>query len=96
MGSKGGTWFVPEGGPLPDPRWCVNCTLGWTFITSLGPLKVGQREAPHRTMWSVSLWTRDRGFAPPVGHAPRRSGSEERPRTSAVRCAVWCVNCTLE
>ena len=28
MGSKGGTWFVPEGGPLPDPLWCVNCTLG--------------------------------------------------------------------
>ena len=35
MGSKGGTWFVPEGGPLPDPLWCVNCTLGCAKLSTL-------------------------------------------------------------
>ena len=89
------------GPPVSNGEWTARKDGGPSIRTRVEP--EGHRKAPppvlkapHRTMWGFSLWTRDRGFAPPVGHAPRRSGSEERPRTPAVRCAIWCVNCTLE
>jgi hypothetical protein len=47
MGSKGGAWFVPEGGPLPDPLWCVNCTLGCARLPSPAD-RIGTARSPPR------------------------------------------------